>query len=330
MIVNFTALLFAFFVTVVLIKAELPLLKKLNAKQEILNYVSEHSAKRGTPTMAGIAFILSITVAGFLFCKHNQLFYFFVAVFVGYGVVGFLDDFLKVRLKRNLGLKPYQKIFVQLAIAVTVAFFVYKEPSIGDNLVIPFANKSISVGKWIVPFVIFVYLACTNGVNLTDGLDGLATTTTICYLMGMVVLLLLQQQKLCDIGDTLALAECENILTVCFVSIGALLAFLLFNCYPAKAFMGDTGSLALGALVACVAIFTRLTLFIPLVGIMYVVSCVSVIVQVSYYKLSKGKRVFLMAPYHHHLQKKGLSETRIAVIYGCVTLVSAFVLAVVE
>ena len=319
--------LIAFILCYVLLRVLLPLLRKIKAGQEILQYVTEHTSKQGTPTMGGIAFILSTCIVALCFCGiSNKSVVVALAVFVAYGAVGFLDDFLKIKFKHNMGLKAYQKIVVQLVIAIVVALFVYGEPTIGDKLYIPFWGKKVSVGKWIVPIVVFIYLACTNGVNLTDGLDGLATGSTICYFVGIFVLIFMQLNQLDITGNTLAYAQHQQMLVVIACVVGSLLAFALFNCFPAKIFMGDVGSLALGALVACVAIFTNLSLVIPVLGITFVVSCTSVIIQVGYFKLSKGKRVFLMAPFHHHLQKKGLSETRIGAIYCVVTILMAVLL----
>lgn len=319
--------LVAFGFSLVLCFALLPVLRKAKAGQEILQYVTEHTSKQGTPTMGGIAFILAIVAASCTFCdlKHRGTLV-ILAVFFAYGVVGFLDDFIKIRFKHNQGLKAYQKILIQLVIAILVALFVYGDVSIGDKLRIPFTDIQVKIGFWIVPLVIFIYLACTNGVNLTDGLDGLASCTTICFLAGMIALLKRELTHLESIGDTYAYAQTRDVITLCFVICGALSAFLIFNIYGAKVFMGDTGSLALGALVACSAIFTRMSLFIPIVGLMFVVSCVSVILQVVYFKLTHGKRIFLMAPYHHHLQKKGLSEPRICVIYCAVTVCITMIL----
>ena len=248
-------------------------------------------------------------------------------MFVAYGVIGFLDDFIKLRYKRNLGLRAYQKILFQLAVAVFVGLYVYGNVVVGSKLRLPFSVKSVDVGFWVIPLVVFIFVACTNGVNLTDGIDGLATSTTMCFLVGMIVLLFRERAMSESVGDTYAVETLDNIVTLCIVSVGALWAFLLFNVNNAKVFMGDTGSLALGALVACVAIFTRMSLFIPVVGLMYVVSCVSVIVQVVYFKLSGGKRVFLMAPFHHHLQQKGWSESRICALYCFVTVATTLILA---
>lgn len=319
--------LVAFAVSLLLCGMLLPLLKRLKAGQEILQYVTEHSAKQGTPTMGGIAFILAIVCVSSIFCDwSNRATAVAIAVFVAYGIVGFLDDFIKVHYKHNMGLRAYQKIIVQLIIAVLVALFVYSEIAIGDKLRLPFTAKQVRIGFWIVPLVIFIYLACTNGVNLTDGLDGLASSTTVCFLAGMIALLNRELTMLEGVGDTYAYRQTQDLITLCYVSCGALVAFLLFNCNDAKVFMGDTGSLALGAMVACIAIFTRMSLFIPIVGIMFVVSCVSVIAQVVYFKVTKGKRIFLMAPYHHHLQKKKWSETRICVLYSVVTVCITLVL----
>ena len=305
----------------------LPLLRRLKAGQEILQYVTEHSGKQGTPTMGGIAFIATVALLSAVFCDWSKrATAVAVAVFVAYGVVGFLDDFIKIKYKRNMGLHAYQKIIVQLAIAILVALFVRGDISVGDKLRIPFTNNSVNIGFWIVPLVVFIYLACTNSVNLTDGIDGLATSTTICFLAGMIVLLKRELNLLESVGDTYAYNQTQDIITLCFICCGALTAFLLFNCNNAMMFMGDTGSLALGAMVACVAIFTRMSLFIPIVGLMFVVSSVSVIMQVVYFKVTKGKRIFLMAPFHHHLQKKKWSETHICVLYSTVTVLITFVL----
>ena len=169
-------------------------------------------------------------------------------------------------------------------------------------------------------------LSSTNAVNLTDGLDGLATTTTFVYLVGMAVLLGVESNKLQNFGETLSATATSQLCSLCCVGAGSLLAFLPFNAFPAKVFMGDVGSLGLGALVACVSTFSGYTLYIPILGIMYVVSCLSVILQVAYFKVTNGKRIFLMAPFHHHLQHKGWSETRIATVYCLVTIFMFLVL----
>lgn len=324
---NILAAFCSFALCLTLLFVLLPLLKRLKAGQQILSYVKEHQSKAGTPTMGGIAFVLAVSLCAVLFCgTDNNALIVAVAVFAAYAIIGFLDDFVKVHYKQNQGLKAYQKIIFQLVVAVLVSLYVYGTQGIGSKLELPFVNQSVNIGRWIIPFVVFIFVACTNGVNLTDGIDGLATVTTICFLGGMAVLVG-KEAVMCDsMGDSYAADVCNDLVTLCFVGCGALSAFLLFNVNDAKVFMGDTGSLALGALVACVAIFARMSLFIPIVGLMYVVSCLSVIVQVVYFKISHGKRVFLMAPFHHHLQHKGWSESRICVLYGLVTIATTLVL----
>lgn len=325
--IRIVAALATFSMSLVFCFVLLPVLRKLKAGQQILCYVTEHSGKSGTPTMGGIAFIVAICVGGAVFCDiTDSVTQVALSVFAAYGAIGFLDDFIKVRYRRNEGLRAYQKIFFQLAVAVIVALYVYGQASIGGKLVLPFVGSQSDIGFWVIPFVVFIFVACTNGVNLTDGIDGLATTTTIAFLVGLAVLLSAQVVRLEAVGDTLAADVCGNVLTLCCLSVGALSAFLLFNVNDAKMFMGDTGSLALGALVACTAIFTRMSLFIPILGLMFVVSCLSVILQVVYFKLTHGKRIFLMAPFHHHLQHKGWSESRICVLYAVVTCVTTLVL----
>lgn len=317
----------AFLLSWGLMKLLLPMLTRLKVGQSILQYVTEHNSKQGTPTMGGITFIVSFAVLSLVMCgTQDTTVNVTVAVTVAYGMVGFLDDFIKVHYKHNLGLRPYQKVIVQLAISVAVAMYVWQSPYVGSKLNVPFVNTTVDFGWAIIPFIIFIYLAMTNGVNLTDGLDGLATTTTLCYLVGVFLVVYSDMQDSLSLGMA-GIAERQSHVLVCIAVMGgSLLAFLLFNCFPAKVFMGDVGSLALGAFAACIAIFTNNSLLIPILGVMYVVSCLSVIVQVGYFKLTKGKRVFLMAPYHHHLQHKSLSETRIVTIYAVITLLATLVL----
>lgn len=309
----------------------LPILLKAKAGQQILGYVKEHSSKQGTPTMGGIAFIAAFTIGSiFLLDEHSRLSIMLLSITVGYAIIGFLDDFIKIKFKRNLGLTSIQKIVTQLVIAVIAAIFVYSDVMLGSDVWIPFTNLDVSLGVWIIPLVIVVFIACTNGVNLTDGLDGLAGSVTFVYLVGLIALLILRQDLFNINGNSLFVMQQHNIIIQCFLMCGCLLGFLWFNMFPAKVFMGDVGSLALGGFVACASIFTKLSLAIPLLGIAYVVSCLSVILQVMYFKFTKGKRIFLMAPYHHHLQLKGHSEVRIAFSYCLVTFIVGVILVVIS
>lgn len=314
------AMVISFLLTLLISPFVISLMKREKIKQTILQYVDNHASKNGTPTMGGIIFLISISVVAFIFFEGEKtLAGVSLLVFLAYGLTGFLDDFMKFRFKRNLGLRAYQKILFQFAIAVTIAFFAFKNQYVGGKMLVPFSNKTIDVGWWIVPIIVFVFLACTNSVNLTDGLDGLASVTTMCFTISIVAIMFFVLSKRLSTASTLYVSEFKNLIVLGFVVIGAMLCFLAFNCFPAKIFMGDTGSLALGAFVACIAIFSRMTLYIPILGFTFVLSALSVIIQVAYYKMTK-KRVFLMAPLHHHFERKGVHEVRISVVYGLITI----------
>ena len=296
----------AFLASLALTLLILPLLRKLKAGQYILGYVKEHKNKGGTPTMGGLSFIAVIIAVGLcmLGVKDNKI-NLTIAITAGFAMVGFLDDFLKIHRKNNEGLKPYQKIIFQVAIAAVAAVFCYLNEIC--YLYIPFAgNKSVYIGWGIVPLVIFVFTAMVNCVNLTGGLDGLAGGTSSAYLFFIGLILYMRA---------------DNSALLCFIAIGALAAFLIFNTNKACIFMGDTGSLALGGFIACISVFSGNSLYIPLLGIMFVISGISVIVQVIYYKRTR-RRVFLMAPLHHHFQMKGYTECKITYAY---TILTAFV-----
>lgn len=290
----------------------MPLLKKLKAGQYILGYVKEHYKKSGTPTMGGLAFITATIFVAVIYYKFSDRVVNLTLITVaGFMLVGFIDDFLKVYRKENEGLKPYQKILFQSAIAVIAAVFCYLNGM--TALSVPFGGGlEIDIGWGIIPLVIFIFLATVNCVNLTDGLDGLAGGTSLVYLVFL--------------GIILALSDNQNA-RLCFIAVGALGAFLIFNTNKASLFMGDTGSLALGGLIGCTTVFSGNSLYLPVLGITFVVSGISVIVQVIYYKRT-GKRVFLMAPFHHHLQMKGYSECKIAYAYALVTAVAGCLLLI--
>lgn len=292
-----------FGVSLVFLTALLPLLKKLKAGQYILGYVKEHKHKGGTPTMGGLAFIAAIITVGLcmLGIKDNRV-NLTLAITGGFTIVGFLDDFLKIHRKDNGGLKPYQKIIFQLAIATIAAVYCYLNGLY--YLYIPFGGGKLANVSWgIIPLVIFIFIATVNCVNLTDGLDGLACGTSSAYLFIFGIILSAQNSFSKEL---------------CFIAVGALAAFLIFNTNRATVFMGDTGSLALGGLVSCLSVFSGNALYIPIIGIMFVISGISVIVQVIYYKRTR-RRVFLMAPLHHHFQMKGYTECKISYAYSTIT-----------
>lgn len=314
------SLVWGFLFTLVISPFIISMIKKEKVRQVILLYVESHSAKSGTPTMGGIIFLISISIVAFICLRgESTLAKMAILIFIAYGLVGFLDDFIKFKFKRNLGLRAYQKIIFQLLVSVAIGFFAYKSELVGSTLIVPFTDKTIDIGFWIIPLVSLIYIATTNSVNLTDGLDGLASSTTMTYMFSFILLLLFLLTGTLGAGGEVQVMEYKNIVMLASVTCGAMLCFLIYNCFPAKIFMGDTGSLAIGSLVASVAVFTKTSLYIPILGIMFVLSSVSVILQVSYYKLTK-KRIFLMAPLHHHFEKKGVHEVRITVCYFVITL----------
>ena len=324
------SVVFAFLVTLVISPFVISMIKREKIKQVILNYVEAHSGKSGTPTMGGIIFLISISIVSMICLKTESLLAkMTILIFLAYGVVGFLDDFIKFKFKRNLGLRAYQKIVFQLAISLIVGCFVYYSNLVGSTLVIPFSNRMIDIGWGVIPLVSIVYLASTNAVNLTDGLDGLASSTTFSYMLSFVALMVVLIVSGFAGANEIVLDETKNLMLVAAVTAGAMLSFLIFNCFPAKIFMGDTGSLALGSLVASVAVFSKTSLYIPILGIMFVLSAVSVMIQVAYYKLTK-RRIFLMAPLHHHFEKKGVHEVRITICYALVTVIVGVVVVLLN
>ncbi|MCH5163847.1 MAG: phospho-N-acetylmuramoyl-pentapeptide-transferase [Clostridiales bacterium] len=300
------ALITAFVVTTCAMPLTIKLTKKLKLRQTILSYVDNHSGKSGTPTMGGIGFLLGIAVASFI-SGIDRITLISTVVMLGYGVVGFLDDFIKVYFKRNEGLKPYQKIIFQLLIAVIISVSAYYNSS-----EISLIFTKIDLGIFVIPLNIFLFLAFTNSVNLTDGLDGLASTVMLVSMVFLAAII--------GISSYYNSGQASSLTILCLAIVGGMFAFLMFNSYPAKIFMGDTGSLALGGAFAAITVYSGELLASALTGIMFIVSAVSVILQVLHYKRTKN-RIFLMAPYHHHLERKGLHENRIVSIYAGVTFV---------
>jgi len=311
----------AFALAVVLMPVVIALSKKLKARQTVLHYVDNHAKKSGTPTMGGIGFIFALSAATLLcMSKQNTLTLAALLVTAGYGVVGFLDDFIKVYFKQNKGLGVWQKILFQAGIGLAVSFFAFYHEIIGGAVYIPFTLAQIELGWLAVPFFLLIFLSFTNAVNLTDGLDGLASSVTLVYMLFNAGLII---AAVYVFGDGQAFTpEYLNLVVFCGAVIGALAGFLCFNGYPAKIFMGDTGALALGGAVGALAVVSGMSLYSPLIGIMYVLTSLSVILQVAYFKKTKGKRIFLMAPLHHHFERKGVHESRIVAVYTAVTAVA--------
>ena len=309
----------AFATAMIILPFNIKLVRRLKAGQPILSYVDNHKAKQGTPTMGGVSIVLALLTA-LIFTRHgDKTTPIILTVTVGYALIGFIDDFIKVKFKHNKGLSAVQKIVFQVLLAVIVSVYAYYSPSVGSTVYAPFAPVPLELGRFAPLYFIFIFLAFTNSVNLTDGLDGLAGSVTatnalfICAMLGIA----LASGVLEGDGAT-------NMIVLCAALGGALCAFLCYNTHPAKIFMGDTGSLALGGFLACVAVLCKMSLSMLLVGIMYIFSSLSVIIQVIAFKTT-GKRVFLMAPLHHHFERKGVFEGKIAVVYTLVTFVCGIV-----
>ncbi len=315
--INLIAFLLTTLVTVVTGKLIIPILKKLKIGQTILHYVKEHKGKEGTPTMGGLFAILPAIIIYFIcFGFSSRLSVISVSIGLAFLTVGFLDDFIKIKFKKNEGLKAYQKIFFQLFIAVFAGVFAYVNQL--TLFYIPFTKTTVNLGFFTIPIIIFIFLAITNSVNLTDGLDGLAGSVSTVYLIFLAIIIYIQISFFQNVY--LQISEYNGLISLIVCLVGGLTGFLLFNVSKAKVFMGDTGSLAIGGFIGAISVFSLNSFFIPILGIMFVLSSISVIVQVLYYKKTK-KRVFLMAPLHHHFQHKGYTETQISYCYSFVTLV---------
>ena len=305
------AALVAFFISLFFCFMLIPILRRLKAGQNILSYVKEHKSKGGTPTMGGLAFITAAVLSAIFFSqKANRTFIITLVIGLAYMAVGLIDDFLKRKHKENLGLKAWQKFAFQTAIALAAGGYCIRAGL--TSLYVPFFAVSMELGLWVLPLSVFVFLATVNAVNLTDGLDGLASGVSVPFFLSLGVIVSMQQSS-------------STIPTLCFALVGALLAYLLFNVPPASVFMGDTGSLSLGGFAACIGVFTGNALYIAIVGLPFVFSVISVIIQVIYYKATGGKRVFLMSPVHHHFQQKGYSESKISYAYFVISLIAGVV-----
>lgn len=309
-LIIFLALLLSFILSLIGMPLVIAVVTKLKGGQPILKYVEQHKGKSGTPTMGGLGFIIPSSLVAVVFSRGLSVGRIASITVICYCLLGFLDDFLKVKRKNNAGLSRLQKIIGQVGIALLLSYYCYKN-DVSRLIIVPFTDIRVDFGLWIIPFALFVFLAVTNAVNLTDGLDGLATNTSLMYLLFAFFI----------VGIDVYFGKCDfSLLVFCISIIGGCLAFNIFNSNPAKIFMGDTGSLALGGAVASMGCFSGNYLIIPIIGIMFVVSCISVIIQVIVYKIN-GKRVFRMAPFHHHLEKSGLSEQCIVAIYVAITVI---------
>ena len=304
--------LLSFALSVIMGPVVIPILRKLKMKQtEREDGVKSHLKKAGTPTRGGVIILASIVLTSLFFIKDYPKIIPIMFVTVGFGLIGFLDDYLKVVMKRSDGLFPKQKMALQILVTAVFAFYIVKVAQVPLTMLIPFTDgKYLDLGFLAVPMLFIVIIGTVNGVNFTDGLDGLASSVTVLVATFFTVV---------------AIGTKSGIEPITCAVVGALLGFLLFNVYPASVFMGDTGSLALGGFVASTAYMLQMPLFIVIVGMIYLVEVLSVIIQVTYFKKTGGKRIFKMAPIHHHFELCGWSETRVVAVFSIVTAILCLV-----
>ena len=313
----------AFVLGAVIGKLLLPVLHKLKFGQNIYELAPEaHKKKQGTPTMGGIIFAIPALIAAVAFGYGDTRFDYLLMIVVsalGFGLVGFVDDFIKVKLKRSLGLTPMQKIVPQVVLAAVLSVWAYKHPTIGSALTVPFFNVEWNLGWLYIPVMMFIMVGTVNSSNLLDGLDGLLSgCSMIDFITMMLICLTMAEANPANRSNLL------NVAIFAGAMVGALMSFLRFNGYPARVFMGDVGSFFIGGALMGMVLVTRLSLLLPVIALAMFLSSLSDIIQVGYFKYTKkktgtGKRVFKMAPLHHHFELSGMPETRVVTMYYVVT-----------
>lgn len=304
----------SFFISVIVSLIIIPILKKLKIGQTVREEgVETHKAKNGTPTMGGTIILVGIIAVTLLYIKRYPGCVPILFVTVGFGIIGFLDDYIKVVMKRSKGLSALQKLSAQIIVTTVFVYYVLQNTQVNiQRLKVPFMpQKELVLPLGLaVALLYFAVIGTVNGVNFTDGLDGLAASVTVLVAVFFTVV---------------AIGQKSGIEPITCAAVGSLLGFLLFNVYPAKVFMGDTGSLALGGFVAATAYMMGMPIFILLVGMVYFVEVLSVMLQVVYFKLTGGKRIFKMAPIHHHFELCSWSETRVVTVFSVVTAIFCLV-----
>lgn len=300
--------LISFVLSVIMGPIVIPVLRKMKMKQtERVEGVESHLQKAGTPTMGGVMILASIVITSLFYVKDYPKIIPILFVTLGFGLIGFLDDYLKVVMKRSDGLYPKQKFALQIVVTAVFAYYLVNVTNTPLTLMIPFSGgKYWNIGWLAIPLLFVAVIGTVNGVNFTDGLDGLASSVTVLVATFFTVV---------------AVGTKSGIEPVTCAVVGALMGFLLFNVYPASVFMGDTGSLALGGFVASTAYMLQMPIFIIIVGLIYLVEVASVMIQVTYFKKTGGKRIFKMAPIHHHFELCGWSETRIVAVFSIITAI---------
>ncbi len=295
----------SFAISAILGPIVIPFLRRLKVGQTERKELESHLKKNGTPTMGGIMILASIIITSLFYVKDYPKIIPILFMTVGFGVIGFLDDYLKVVLRRSDGLLPWQKMLLQIVVTTVFAVYMVLYSDVSLTMLIPFSGGLyLNLGWLAVPLMYFVVIGTVNGTNFTDGVDGLASSVTV---------------MVATFFSVVAIGTNAGIEPVTCAVVGALLGFLLFNVYPASVFMGDTGSLALGGFVVSTAYMMQMPLFILIVGLIYLVEVLSVMIQVTYFKKTGGKRIFRMAPIHHHFELGGWSETRVVAVFSIVT-----------
>ncbi len=299
--------LIAFILEVLLCPVLIPVLKRFKLHQ----YIREdgpkaHQKKAGTPTMGGVMILISLTAGALFYAKDNPRLGPLLLFIWAFGAIGLADDCIKVVLKRNEGLKVWQKFLLQVAVSLLFAFYL-KKTGVSTSVKVPFSNWSIPLGGFYYVFVVLMVVGFNNGANFTDGLDGLAAGVTLVIAVFLAAA--------CQAGHN------GELVSLPAAVVGSLLGFLLFNVHPARVFMGDTGSLALGSFVTCTAFVLEIPLLLFVFAFIYVLEVLSVILQVVYFKATGGKRLFRMAPIHHHFELGGWEETRVVAVFVIATAV---------
>ena len=304
--------LISFAISVILGPIIIPFLRKLKMGQtERVEGVQSHLKKAGTPTMGGVIFLIATVITSLFYVRDYPKVIPVLFLTLGFGIIGFLDDYLKVVLRRSDGLLPWQKFSLQVVVTAVFTYYLVNYTDVNLAMRIPFwSDHYLNLGWLAVPVLFFAVIGTVNGVNFTDGLDGLASSVTLIVAVFFSVV---------SIGTK------SGIEPITCAVVGGLMGFLLLNVYPAKIFMGDTGSLALGGFVAGAAYMMQMPLFILLVGLIYLVEVLSVIIQVTYFKKTHGKRIFKMAPIHHHFELCGWSETRVVAVFSIITAVMCLI-----
>ena len=297
----------AFVISAALAPVVIPFLRKLKVGQTERKELESHQKKMGTPTMGGIIILAAVIVTSLIYINDYPKIVPILFLTVGFGIIGFLDDYLKVVLRRSDGLLAWQKMILQIVVTAVFAVYMIKVSGASLEMLIPFSGgKYLDLGWVAVPLLFFAVIGTVNGVNFTDGLDGLASSVMV---------------MVATFFSVVAVGTQSGIEPITCAVVGALLGFLLFNVYPASIFMGDTGSLALGGFVAGTAYMLQMPLFILIVGFIYLIEVLSVIIQVTYFKKTGGKRIFRMAPIHHHFELGGWSETKVVAVFSITTAI---------